>query len=139
MEPGRFSVARANSRVSIEVGKEPYGWAIRIGKSVKSPFWSKEAAIREANMLAGAIRLCGACVDMIVEEDIQASEWPDVSGNGRRSPRPSRPNPHPRSKLGEMRVSPERSAPFPAERCRSARMRRRRQQRRFFTSDKALR
>ena len=53
--------------VTFEVEKEQYGWAIRMGERMKSLFWSRDLAIREANCLADAIRCHGECAEVIVE------------------------------------------------------------------------
>jgi len=53
--------------ITFEVAKEQYGWAIRMGERMKTLFWSRDLAIREANCLADAIRWHGECVEVIVE------------------------------------------------------------------------
>ena len=52
-----FSVAR----------EEQHGWAIRVGERMKTLFWSRNLAIREANCLADAIRCHGERTEVIVE------------------------------------------------------------------------
>ena len=53
--------------ITFSVVKEQYGWAIRAGEGMKTLFWSRDLAIREANCLADAIRCHGACAEVIVE------------------------------------------------------------------------
>jgi hypothetical protein len=53
--------------ITFSVVKEQYGWAIRAGERMKTLFWSRHLAIREANCLADAIRCHGECVEVIVE------------------------------------------------------------------------
>lgn len=53
--------------ITFSVVKEQYGWAIRAGERMKTLFWSRDLAIREANCLADAIRCHGECVEVIVE------------------------------------------------------------------------
>jgi hypothetical protein len=55
--------------VTFEVVKEQYGWAIRMGERMKTLFWSRDLAIREANFLADAIRCHGEYAEVIVEGD----------------------------------------------------------------------
>ena len=53
--------------ITFEVVKEQYGWAIRMGERMKTLFWSRDLAIREANCLADAIRCHGECAEVLVE------------------------------------------------------------------------
>ena len=53
--------------ITFSVVKEQYGWAIRVGEGMKTLFWSRDLAIREANCLADAIRCHGECAEVIVE------------------------------------------------------------------------
>ena len=53
--------------ISFNVVKEQYGWAIRMGECMMTPFWSRELAIQEANCLADAIRCHGECAEVVVE------------------------------------------------------------------------
>ena len=61
--------------ITFEVVKEQYGWAIRMGQRMKTPFRSRDLAIREANYLATSIRSHGECAEVIVE-GADASERP---------------------------------------------------------------
>lgn len=54
--------------ITFKVVKERYGWAILMGECMKTLFWSKGLAIREANCLADAIRCHGECAEVIVED-----------------------------------------------------------------------
>ena len=53
--------------ISFFVVKEQHGWAIRMGERMKTLFWSRDLAIREANCLADAIRCHGECAEVIIE------------------------------------------------------------------------
>jgi hypothetical protein len=53
--------------ITFSVVKEQYGWAIRVEERMKTLFWSRDLAIREANCLADAIRCHGECAEVIVE------------------------------------------------------------------------
>lgn len=53
--------------ITFKVVKEKYGWAIHAGECMSTPFWSRDAAIREANSLADAIRRHGECAEVVVE------------------------------------------------------------------------
>ena len=53
--------------ITFDVVKEQHGWAIRMGERMKTLFWSRDLAIREANCLADAIRRHGECAEVIVE------------------------------------------------------------------------
>jgi hypothetical protein len=53
--------------VTFDVVKERHGWAIRMGERMTTPFWSRDAAILEANCLADAIRCHGEYAEVIVE------------------------------------------------------------------------
>ncbi|MGO9358609.1 MAG: hypothetical protein ACLP1D_13195 [Xanthobacteraceae bacterium] len=55
--------------IIFQVVKEQHGWAIRMDERMMTPFWSKDAAIREANCLARAIRCHGECAEVIVDAD----------------------------------------------------------------------
>jgi hypothetical protein len=54
--------------ISFRVVKEPYGWAVRMGEGMMTPFRSKVLAVRHANGFADALRRCGEPVEVVVEE-----------------------------------------------------------------------
>jgi alpha-beta hydrolase superfamily lysophospholipase len=54
--------------VIFKVVKEEYGWTIRTGDCMSAPFWSRDTAVREANLLADAIRRHGERVRVIVQD-----------------------------------------------------------------------
>lgn len=54
--------------ISFRVVKEPYGWAVRVGEGMMTPFRSKVLAVRHANGFADALRRCGEPVEVVVEE-----------------------------------------------------------------------
>jgi len=53
--------------ITFNVVKEQYGWAIRTGECMTTPFWSRDLAIQEANCLADAIRCHGEYAEVVVE------------------------------------------------------------------------
>lgn len=53
--------------ITFNVVKERFGWAIRMGERMTTPYWSRNLAISEANALADAIRCHGECAEVIVE------------------------------------------------------------------------
>jgi len=64
--PSLQSVADT-AMITFNVVKEQYGWAVRTGTCMTTPFWSRELAINEANCLADAIRRHGACAEVVIE------------------------------------------------------------------------
>ena len=42
--------------ISFRVVKEPYGWAVRMGQGMMTPFHSRSMALRHANSFAEALR-----------------------------------------------------------------------------------
>jgi hypothetical protein len=54
--------------IRLRVVKDDYGWSIRIGEHMTSPFRRREVAIREANRLAADIRGRGGQAEAIVED-----------------------------------------------------------------------
>ena len=55
--------------LTFNVVREPYGWAIRMGDRMSTPYRSRLSAIRDAHGLAGAIRRQGGCTQVVVEDD----------------------------------------------------------------------
>ena len=53
--------------ITFTVVKETHGWAVRTGARMKTPFWKREDAIREAHCLAQALRGHGECAEVIFE------------------------------------------------------------------------
>jgi hypothetical protein len=54
--------------ITFSVVKERYGWAIRLGEGMTTPFRLRELAIREAKCLADAIRRHGEGAEVVVDE-----------------------------------------------------------------------
>lgn len=64
------------------VVKERYGWAVRLGDGVCTPYWSRSQAVREANRLCEALRLHGVSADVVVDDEREmprARIWPGAS------------------------------------------------------------
>lgn len=53
--------------ITFNVVKEQYGWAIRLGDRMSTLFWSRDAAVREANCLAQAIRAHGQRTQVVIQ------------------------------------------------------------------------
>jgi hypothetical protein len=53
--------------IRFDVVKETHGWSIRMGERMTTPFWSKEQAVRQAKVLAEAIRRHGELTEVVVE------------------------------------------------------------------------
>jgi hypothetical protein len=64
--------------VTFSVVKEKYGWAIRAGGCMSTPFWSRDAAILEANSLADSIRCHGECAEVVVEGGASDEPFPRI-------------------------------------------------------------
>ena len=65
--------------IVFNVAKEQHGWAIRMGETMMTPFWSRQAAVREAHCLAASLRQHGAAIRVLVEPDVPA-EMAQVGG-----------------------------------------------------------
>jgi hypothetical protein len=65
--------------ICFRVVKEPYGWAVRMGEGMMTPFRSRRRAIEHANGFAEALQQRGERAQVVIEG------WP------------SEPKPEPRS------------------------------------------
>lgn len=54
--------------ICFRVVKEPYGWAVRIGEGMMTPFTSRSLAFDHANGMAAALRGRGETAEVIVED-----------------------------------------------------------------------
>lgn len=54
--------------ITFAVVKEHYGWSVRMGEQMTTPFWSRLLAIREAERMAAKIRRHGAATQIVVQE-----------------------------------------------------------------------
>lgn len=63
--------------ICFRVVKEPYGWAVRIGEGMMTPFTSRSLAFDHANGMAAALRGRGETAEVIVE-DLAAPAAPAV-------------------------------------------------------------
>lgn len=57
--------------ISFRVVKEPYGWAVRMGQGMMTPFRSRTMAIKHANGFAEALRRHGEAAEVVLDEN-----WP---------------------------------------------------------------
>lgn len=77
--------------ISFRVVKEPYGWAVRLGDGMMTPFRSQTLALQHARDIAEALRRRGELAEVIIEEvcaaDLgpQSPRWrfPRNGGDGR--------------------------------------------------------
>lgn len=58
----------ARTPITFLVVKEPYGWAIRQGRQMMRPVWSKAAAVEEAQVMAAALRRAGASAEVWIAD-----------------------------------------------------------------------
>ncbi|MDP1736512.1 MAG: hypothetical protein Q8L23_03625 [Caulobacter sp.] len=54
--------------ISFRVVKEPYGWAVRVGQGMMTPFRSRVTAINHANGFAETLRRHGETAEVVLEE-----------------------------------------------------------------------
>lgn len=69
--------------ISFRVVREPYGWAVRMGQGMMTPFRSRVLAVRHANGFAETLRRHGEAAEVILEE-----AWPPPPPGERDRPRP---------------------------------------------------
>ncbi|MFN4177992.1 hypothetical protein [Phenylobacterium sp.] len=58
--------------ICFRVVKEPYGWAVRIGEGMMTPFTSRSLAFDHANGMAEALRGQGEIAEVVVEDRVVA-------------------------------------------------------------------
>jgi hypothetical protein len=54
---------------SFRIVKEPYGWSVRIGAGVMTPFRSRRVAVQHANGFVAALRARGERAEVVVEDE----------------------------------------------------------------------
>jgi hypothetical protein len=54
---------------TFKVVRERFGWAVQVGPAMTTPFWSRAAALREANLLCEGLRNHGVAAEVVEEED----------------------------------------------------------------------
>lgn len=54
--------------ISFRVVKEPYGWSVRLGQGMMTPFRSRHSALDHANGFVDALRRRGELAEVVVEE-----------------------------------------------------------------------
>jgi hypothetical protein len=54
---------------TFKVVREEFGWAVRLGPAMTTPFWTQAAALREANALCEGLRSHGVAAEIVVVED----------------------------------------------------------------------
>ncbi len=72
--------------LTFKVVKEEYGWAVRLGRGMATPFWTQAAAIREAHQLCERMRGHGLAAEVVIEEEegVQAPPSSAATAPGRR-------------------------------------------------------
>ena len=63
--------------ISFRVVKEPYGWAVRMGEGMMTPFCSRVRAIQHATSVVEALRRGGECAEVVVEETWATESVPE--------------------------------------------------------------
>ena len=66
--------------ITFRVVKEQHGWAIRTSGGMTTPFWSRDAAIREACRLASDVRSHAECTEVVVEGLDPAESLQEIKG-----------------------------------------------------------
>lgn len=56
---------------TFRVVKEHHGWAVRLGDSMSTPFWTRAMAIREAECLCESLRRHGVMAQISIEADAE--------------------------------------------------------------------
>jgi len=64
--------------ITFNVVKEKYGWAVRMGDYMTTPFWSRELAILEANALARELQCHGQCAKVTIEGVVSGEQLPKL-------------------------------------------------------------
>lgn len=59
--------------ISFRVVKEPYGWAVRLGDGLMTPFPSEASALDHANGCAEALRRQGVRVEVLLQKSFTAT------------------------------------------------------------------
>jgi len=54
--------------ICFRVVKEPYGWAVRMGEGMMTPFRSRGMAIKHAKGFAEALRQRGEAAEVLIDE-----------------------------------------------------------------------
>lgn len=65
--------------LSFKVVKENYGWAVRLGDGMSTPFWTRSGAVREAYRLCEGMRSHGVAAEVILDDESEAVEAPAPS------------------------------------------------------------
>ena len=60
---------------TFKVVKEPYGWAVRLGPCMSTPFRTRAGAISEAEQMCASLRAHGQLAEVVVE-GLEAGETP---------------------------------------------------------------
>lgn len=59
-------------KICFRVVKEPYGWAVRMGEGMMTPFQSQTMAIQHASGIVEALRRRGEFAEVIIEQTVCA-------------------------------------------------------------------
>lgn len=66
-EPDR-TIRRDRGRITFEVVKEAYGWAVRRDHQMMTPCWCKAVAVEQAQRMVDALRQHGERAEMRVSD-----------------------------------------------------------------------
>lgn len=72
-------------KICFRVVKEPYGWAVRMGEGMMTPFHSQMLAIQHASGIAEALRRRGEFAEVVIEQSVNAARpngrsWGSILG-----------------------------------------------------------
>jgi len=67
---GAIGACEMAQMICFRVVKEPYGWAVRIGEGMMTPFTSRSLAFDHAHGMAEALRGRGEIVEVVVEDRV---------------------------------------------------------------------
>jgi hypothetical protein len=54
--------------ITFRVAKEQFGWAVQMDQRMTTPFRTRDLAVREAQMLAGALRAHGQLAEVVIDD-----------------------------------------------------------------------
>jgi hypothetical protein len=67
---GRLIEPEVTTVLTFKIVKEDFGWAVRIGDGMTTPFWSRAAAVREAHELCERMRRHGVAAEVVSEDGV---------------------------------------------------------------------
>lgn len=71
-------LASVHDIISFRIVREPYGWAVRMGDGVMTPFESRQLALQHAQGFADVLRGCGERVEVVCDEEAASRPRPSL-------------------------------------------------------------